>query len=265
MGYRTILVDLTADGPVEGRLHAARSLASRFDAKLVGLHVTPPIELTAWQGGWSVYIPPQVAEAQRKANQEAKARVRAVFDRACGADPAMAWREAEGDPSLLLAEAAHTSDLVVTAMGGTLGTPERIVMAAGVPVLTVPPDTPHDFGHVALVAWKGTREAARAAHDALPFLRTARHVVLCTVGEQGAASLDEAAAMLDRHGVAVHLERVGGTEASAGEILLAQATAHGADLLVMGAYGHARVREVIFGGATHQVLREATLPVLFSG
>jgi nucleotide-binding universal stress UspA family protein len=265
MSYHTILVDLTTDGPVEERLHAARTLASRFDATLVGLHVTPPLELAAWQGGWSVYIPPEVTEAQRKANQEAKARVRAAFDRTCGADPAMTWREAEGDPSLLLAEAAHAADLVVTARGGTLGTPERLVTATGVPVLTLPPDVPRDFGHVVLVAWKGTREAARAAHDALPFLRTAQHVVLCTVGEQGAASLDEAAAMLGRHGVAVHLERVGGTEASAGEILLAQATAHGADLLVMGAYGHARLRELIFGGATHQVLCNATLPVLFSG
>ena len=69
MAYHTILVDLTADGPVEGRLQAARSLASRFDATLVGLYVTPRIELTPWQGGWSVYIPPEVAEAQRKANQ----------------------------------------------------------------------------------------------------------------------------------------------------------------------------------------------------
>jgi nucleotide-binding universal stress UspA family protein len=265
MGYRTILVDLTTDGPVEGRLQAARLLASRFDAALVGLHVTPPIELTPWQGGWSVYIPPEVAEAQRRANQEAKARVRAAFDRTCGADPAMVWREAEGDPSLLLAEAAHTSDLVVTARGGTLGTAERLVTATGVPVLTLPPDVPRDFGHVVLVAWKGTREAARAVHDALPLLRAARHVVLCTVGEQGVASFDQAAAMLGRHGVAVHLERVGGTDASAGEILLAQATAHGADLIVMGAYGHARLRELIFGGATHHVLRNATLPVLFSG
>ena len=72
--------------------------------------------------------------------------------------------------------------------------------------------------------------------------------------------------MLERHGVPVQPERVDRTEGrSAGEILLAQATAHGADLLVMGAYGHARVRELVFGGVTRHVLRAASLPVLFSG
>ena len=72
--------------------------------------------------------------------------------------------------------------------------------------------------------------------------------------------------MLERHGVAVQPERVERTEGrSTGESLLAQATAHGADLLVMGAYGHARVRELVFGGVTRHVLREARLPVLFSG
>ena len=100
MTYCTILVDLTADGPVEARLDVARSLASRFDAVLVGVHVVPELftPLPIWEGGGSVYILPEVIEAQRKVNQEAKERVRAAFDRACGADPTATWREAEGDP-----------------------------------------------------------------------------------------------------------------------------------------------------------------------
>jgi len=266
MTYRTILLDLTADGPVEARLDVARSLASRFGAALIGMHVSPPpLQLAAWQGGMSVYIPPEVAEAQRKANQEAKERVRAAFDRVCGDDPAAEWREAEGDPGQLLAEAAHAADLVVTAGGGSPDVAERLVTATGVPVLALPPGAARDLGRVVLVAWKGSPEAARAAHDALPFLRTAERVVLCAVGERSAAGLDAAAAMLERHQVRVRPERVGGTDASAGEVLLAQAAAHGADLLVMGAYGHARVRELVFGGATRHVLRHAPLPVLFSG
>ena len=267
MTYRTILLDLTADEQVEARLDVARSLASRFDAALIGMHVSPPpLQLAAWQGGMSVYIPPEVVEAQRKANQEAKERVRAAFDRVCGDDPAAEWREAEGDPGQLLAEAAHAADLVVTAGGG--GSPdvaERLVTATGVPVLALPPGAARDLGRVVLVAWKGSPEAARAAHDALPFLQTAERVVLCAVGERSAAGLDAAAAMLGRHQVRVRPERAGGTDASAGEVLLAQAAAHGADLLVMGAYGHARVRELVFGGATRRVLCDATLPVLFSG
>jgi nucleotide-binding universal stress UspA family protein len=271
MAYRTILVDLTADGPVEARLDVARSLASRFDAVLVGVHVVPELftPLPIWEGGGSVYMLPEVIEAQRKVNQEAKERVRAAFDRACGADPTATWREAEGDPVRLLAEAAHASDLVITSRGGALGTAEQLVTATGVPVLVLPPEMPRDFGRVVLVAWKGSPEAARAVHEALPFLQqhtAANRVVLCAVGEEAAAGAEAAAMMLEQHGVAVQPERVEQTDGrSTGEVLLAQATAHGADLLVMGAYGHARVRELVFGGATRHVLRHTTVPVLFSG
>jgi nucleotide-binding universal stress UspA family protein len=272
MTYRTILVDLTADGPVEVRLDVARSLASRFDAVLLGVHVMPELftPLPIWEGGGSVYIPPEVVEAQRKANQQAKELVRAAFDRACGTDPKVTWREAEGDPVRLLAEAAHGSDLVITSRGGALGVAEQLVTATGVPVLVLPPEMPRDFGRVVLVAWKSSPEAARAVHDALPFLQhaAAERVVLCAVGEEAAAGtgLDDAAAMLERHGVPAQPERVDGADGrSTGEVLLAQAAAHGADLLVMGAYGHARVRELVFGGVTRHVLDTATLPVLFSG
>jgi nucleotide-binding universal stress UspA family protein len=270
MTYRTILVDLTADGPVEARLDVARSLAARFEAALIGMHVMPEpfVQLPMWEGGGGVYVLPEVIEAQRKVNLEAKERVRAAFDRTCGATPTAAWREAEGDPVRLLAAAAHASDLVVASRGGALGTAEQLVTATGVPVLALPPEPPRDFGRVALVAWKGSPEATRAVHDALPFLQRAAadRVVLCAVGEEAAASLEEAAAMLERHGVPVQPERVERTDGrSAGEILLAQAAAHGAGLLVMGAYGHARLRELVFGGVTRHVLHAATLPVLFSG
>ena len=87
--------------------------------------------------------------------------------------------------------------------------------------------------------------------------------MLCAVGEQAETSLEAAAAMLRRHGVNVHPHKVDEPDGNAGEVLLAQAAAHGADLLVMGAYGHTRLREMVFGGATRHVLREATLPVLF--
>jgi nucleotide-binding universal stress UspA family protein len=69
--------------------------------------------------------------------------------------------------------------------------------------------------------------------------------------------------MLQRHGVAVHPHRVDQPDGDAGAVLLAQAGAESADLLVMGAYGHARLRELVFGGATRHVLQEAALPVIF--
>ena len=136
--------------------------------------------------------------------------------------------------------------------------------AAGAPVLMVPPGVSGVIGRTVLVAWNGKREAARAAHDALPFLQGAERVELCAIGEGAGAGLDDAAGMLRRHGVPVQAERLAGGDLHAGEMLLAQAVAHRADLLVMGAYGHSRLRELVIGGATRHVLHHATLPVLFS-
>jgi nucleotide-binding universal stress UspA family protein len=127
----------------------------------------------------------------------------------------------------------------------------------------LPPGASGPFGTAIVAGWNGSREAARAVHEALPFLTAAERVVLCAVGEEAARHLEAAATALRRHRVPVHPEQVDGPDGNAGETLLARAAAHGADLLVMGAYGHGRLRELMFGGATRHVLREATLPVLF--
>jgi nucleotide-binding universal stress UspA family protein len=271
MGYRTILIDLTAArAPVGARLEVGGTLAGRFEAVLIGLHVMPePFTLARFYGE-TPYAGPELIEAQRTANREIKERVRMVFQDMAGTNPSWIWRDAEGDPGSLLVAAAHTADLVLTEKGepdtpGTFEVIEELVMAAGVPVLMLPPKPTSRLGETVLVAWNGTREATRAAHGALPFLMGAKRVILCAVGEPAAASLEAAAAMLRRHGMTVQPQHAAGPDGRAGEVLLAQAGAYGADLLVMGAYGHSRLRERVFGGATRHVLREAKLPVLFGG
>jgi nucleotide-binding universal stress UspA family protein len=265
MSYRTILVDLSGPEPMQARVAVARSLAVRFDAMLMGLHVTPPpIVAPIWDGGAGAYLPPEALESERKANEEAKQRARVAFEPTAGSGAASIWREAEGSAAHRLAELAHVSDLVVTERGDVLDTAERVT-GSGVPVLVLPSGFVGDLGQNVLVAWNGSRESARAVHDALPFLLASRNpAVLCAVGKASAESLDDAVAMLQRHGVRIRPERVDGPDANAGEILLALATAHAADLLVMGAYGHSRLREFVFGGATRHVLRHAALPVLLS-
>jgi nucleotide-binding universal stress UspA family protein len=267
MAYRTILVEVAEDGALEPRLQAARTLAGRFDAVLIGMHVMPspfvPVAL-----GDGAYLAPELIEAQREGNRQIKEKLEAVFRSVCGAGEGAIWQEAEGDPGRLLAAAARTTDLLVArqAKAGDADAPDvldQLVTAAGVPVLALPAGVSGDLGHTAMIAWNGSCEATRAAHDALPFLRTAGRVVLCGVGDEAAASLEAAAAMLKRHGVAVEPQQVDEPDGDAGAVLLAQAAASAADLLVMGAYGHTRLRELVFGGATRHVLRGATLPVLF--
>ena len=267
MAYRTIVVEVADDGALEARLQAACALAGRFDAVLIGLHAMPapfvPVAL-----GDGAYLAPELIETQRAANQQINEKVQAIFGSVCGAGPDVIWREAEGDPGRLLAAAARASDLLVArhTNAGSAAAPDlldQLVTAAGVPVVALPAGVRGDLGDTVMVAWNGSCEATRAAHEALPFLRAADRVILCGVGGAAAASLDAATAMLQRQGVAVEARQVDAPDGDAGAVLLAQAAAQAADLLVMGAYGHTRLRELMFGGATRHVLRAATLPVLF--
>ena len=147
----------------------------------------------------------------------------------------------------------------------------RIAIESGRPVLLVP-----HYGHFAhcgrraLIGWNGTREAARAAFDAVPILKHADVVYVSRIDaeeseeEGGAYPGAELAKALARHGIKTTAERLARSEVDAGEALLSHASDVGADLIVMGAYGHGRLREFILGGATRTILQSMTVPVLMS-
>jgi nucleotide-binding universal stress UspA family protein len=272
MTYRTILLELVDDAENDARIECAKRLAQQFDAELVGIHVSPPPFLPVGFGEGAAYVGPEVFEAQREANRLVRERVEASFRRHC--DPArMAVREMyeEGDPGELLAEAARGADLTIVAQEGGSGfdalAPQpihHVILSAGGPVLVLPRGVSDAaFGKHVAVAWNGSREAARAAKDALPFLTGAESVTLMAAGEEAVATLDAGVGLLKRHGAPVATKPIEPSR-SHGAMLLDAAAAEGADLLVMGAYGHSRLREIVLGGATREVLRGARIPVLLS-
>ena len=122
----------------------------------------------------------------------------------------------------------------------------------------------------AIIAWNGTREAARAAHDAVPLLAGAEQVTVLVVDPQShrsAVAEEPGAALarhLARHGLRTEARTVSSAQRSVGEAVLAEAAATGAELIVMGAYGHSRLREFVFGGVTEHLLRAMPVPVLFA-
>ena len=122
------------------------------------------------------------------------------------------------------------------------------------------------LGKRVLVAWNGTREAARATHDALPFLTHADKVVVLSVNASGKVHIPGAdiSTHLARHGVDVEIHNREGNDVSVGDAILNAVSDYGADLLVIGAYGHSRVRELVLGGVTRHLLRHMTIPVLMS-
>ncbi|MEQ1518494.1 MAG: universal stress protein, partial [Usitatibacteraceae bacterium] len=172
--------------------------------------------------------------------------------------------------------ARHADLLVMTqddpelALGIGPSIPSEIIMGAGRPVLLVPfAGSFADCGQRALLAWSGSRESTRAAADALPFLTTAREVkVLSLMSDTSTDWSDPPGAdvglWLARQGVHVTLHQRKSREHAVGDQLLSAAQEWGADLIVMGAYGHSRVYEMVLGGVTRAMLRRMTVPVLMS-
>jgi nucleotide-binding universal stress UspA family protein len=143
------------------------------------------------------------------------------------------------------------------------------MMAAGRPVLVVPPGTESLAAHHIVVGWKDTREARRAIWDALPFLKRAEAVHVTEVApdselKEAARRAADIVAHLERHQVKASAEVRTRREASAADELILVAEQHAADLIVVGGYGHTRLREWIFGGVTRGLLTRSPMCCLFS-
>jgi nucleotide-binding universal stress UspA family protein len=181
--------------------------------------------------------------------------------------------EIEGDPIRDTAARARYCDLVVLARAGDKGdfstdAIANILVGCGRPVLLVPEKALSDVGATIAIAWKQTPEAARAVTAAMPLLQRAKKVVVLSAAEtkadseQNGTSAELLATQLRHHGIAAAAQNVPIAPHGSAEALLQAAHDTKADLLVMGAYGHSRVRELVFGGFTRHVLKECSLPVL---
>ena len=170
----------------------------------------------------------------------------------------------------LLVEYARLRDLTILPASSDQWYAELVLFGSGRPTMILPENPkrrPFQLGTVA-VAWDFSRAAARAVSDALPILELAKKVRIVTVVNEKALdtkrSGEELAKNLARHGIDVVLDRVDAKGDSIGAVLESYTSAQGADLLVMGAYGHTKWREFVLGGATRSLLSKPPLPILFS-
>lgn len=275
MTYKTILVHLDESARRAERLGLAFTLAERFDAHLVGLFAPPTDRIPSYarsEGGDALLQ----AIAQRRAAVEKEAKKEFEASRARRGAKSE-WRASTDGSAAGLELHARYADLVIA------GQPQRdgdetepgfageLVLSAGRPVLFVPyAGRFADVGKRVLVAWNAGREAARAVTDALPFLARAESVeVVAFDPERGGADHGEVPGadiglFLARHGVKVTVARQRGIGIDIGSQILSRAADSSADLIVMGAYGHSRIRELVLGGATRELLEAMTVPVLMS-
>ena len=273
MTVKTILVHLANDGQAENRLGTATALARRLGAHITALYVTAPAHMPAaiiGRGASAAYIGEAIAIAREKADL-LRALV-AETSRREGIEIAM--RVVDGEPIDAIKVESRFADIALVGQNPALTVDDIVALhpMEELPLMTACPCLvlPHGqapgstIGRRALIGWKDSHTTARALHAAVPLLESADSAVLLAINEKGAPdpSADAAATFLGRHGIQVEVRVQRGDEGDAGATLLATAAAIDADLLVMGAYGHTRWREMIFGGATAHICRHMTLPVL---
>jgi nucleotide-binding universal stress UspA family protein len=257
-------------------LDVAVGLAERCAAHLTGIYVdSVPVAPEMMAMSTAPVLLETIAEEQ----QERAASARRIFDaatqRAC---LNTGFRRREGPMFAALNQMARYSDLLVLTQEGDGksgpvlgGFADYAVMDCGRPVLVVPfvgAAVPVD-GTV-LVAWSGTRESARAANDALPLLALASRVQVVVIEPEDTLLSDaqfpgaDFCEHLARHDIKAEAKVIPGSDVDAGDLLLSHAADVDANLIVMGAYGHSRLRQLVLGGVTRHLLTHMTVPVLMS-
>ena len=275
MGYKTILVHIDPGKRCAVRVDAAIRLAREHDAHLVALFAAAPFEPPGYV---LAEMGAAVLEAERRAVANAMARTESEFIKqaSVGGLRNIEWRTATGDPADAMILHARYADLAVIGQsdssdGSNIAAdfPERLVLGAGRPVLILPSAGSFPtIGKRILVAWSLSREATRAVTDAIPMLRLADAVHVMAVNprrdEHGEVPGADIGLYLARHGVNVQVKTDQGAEIDVGNELLSRAADLDADLIVMGGYGHSRLKEWVLGGATRTILASMTAPVLMS-
>lgn len=276
-GLGEIVVFIDGHTETAGILEFAGILAQEHSARLISVFMQPeprvtPAETFARGKGMESIIEVHQAqleriETERRAQFEGIVRRHGVRSE---------WRSL---PYLSSEVGVHAyyADLVVIARpepaGQTAAPPglaESLVLSSGRPIIMFPPRGTVSQIRRILVAWNATRESIRAVADALPLLVKAKTVQVLVVDHErnraghGQEPGADIAQHLTRHGAQVEVQRLSSGGKDVGQLLLSQAAAFGADLLVMGAYGHSQLREWMFGGVTRTVLYQAVLPVLLS-
>ncbi len=258
------------DGAV---LRLALALAARHGAEAEAVFARIPPFIPASVDG---ILTPQIVEAQQSIyTQRAEAARKAIADVSQGAPLKPSFAAVEGPALEVMIARARFADLAVIGQPSPdesdavtdFDLPAELVMDLGRPVLVVPNKGEFaDVGKRVLVARAGTRESRRAATDALALLDAGSKLTVLMVNPRAdnATNQAEMKAWYARHGHDVEIRVVRTAEKEVGDVLRATAAEIGADLIVMGAYGRSRLRELILGGATHSMLKHTVVPVLMS-
>ena len=274
MTYATVMVSLALDESNEARLEAAGQIAERFDSGIVGIaaaQFSPPVYFTSGEQAQNLSDQGQALIKKRMSELEVQFR-EATKNRAKYVE----WRCAIDFPARYILQEARCADIIVS--GGqsnalsdpfALASPKDLVMQAGRPLLIAPDNVSWLDLRSVLMAWKDTPEARRAIAYSLPMLRKAKEVTVAEIVEDGdnrsaaVSRVRDVVAWLSRHGVSASevVPEDGGDVIAQLDAIAANV---GAGVVVAGAYGHSRFRELILGGMTQHLMTQSSRCVLLS-
>lgn len=278
MALKDFLVVVDDTPASAARLDLAARLAARCDAHLTALYAFTD---TVFPGYIEAEIPQELRESRRRSRKDQTDRMQAAFDdvmRLHGVTDRSEWLAQEGDPTIAAAVRGRYADLVMVGQPDPdrdrdqlVAQPADLLFECGRPLLVVPyAGRFSTIGERVLVGWNGSREAARAIGDAMPLLTGAKRVVVMAANPKrgpnglGDEPCADIARHLSRHGCRVEATHVATDVVEPGDTLLNMAADESCDLLVMGAYGRSRFRELVLGGMTRFMLQHMTVPVLMS-
>lgn len=280
---KTILVPVEESTVLPSMLETALLAARRFGGQVDGLHVRPALPgVVAAGAAGLVAATPDLVESFERQDRERTERAQSLFNefmRAKGVGPTpvadgpnYGWIEEVSPGDDAVGSRGRAYDLIVVGRpvrGQTtpaMSTLEAALFESGRPLLIAPPTSPAALGNNVCIAWNGSTETARTIAFAMPFLLRAKKVTVVTIegafvpGPTGA----DIARNLARNGIPVEAIDTKDGGRPPGEAMLAEAAASGADMMVKGAYTNSRLRQMIFGGATSQILAAAEMPVFMA-
>jgi len=277
MDYKDILVHLDSSPSCPARIDVGISFARAFGARLTGLYV---VGLAPMHQYAEADLGPELVEAHDKYMREASHEAERLFtERTRNAGVAAEWRQVEGALPDLVMLHARFADLVIAGQrnperldpGTAPELPEQLVLDVGRPVIIVPHTGAFPtVGEKVMILWKTSRGAARAVNDALPFLAKAKEVCVVAINPeagisgQGDNPAADVVTHLSRHGITATARVAKAERGTMGKTMRDIAADFGADMIVMGAFGRARWREMILGGMTRNMLATMPLPILMS-
>jgi len=276
MTIKNILVHIDHSIACEQRVKTAIDLATEYQARLSALFVVPDYFVPSYvEAQISTDIIAQISEQAIERAKETQSKIKAQVE---AAGMKVDCYIEEGNLIGIISDYSLYTDLLILGQSQTddpdnisEGLADHLVLEGGAPCLVIPYiGTRKTLGKHVLLAWNGSRESARALRDALPVLQAADQVAVLMIKpkshDEEHTAIEEKVILgyLADHGIEAKMDLCIDKQLDPGDTILAQASDNDIDLIVMGAYGHSRLREVVLGGATRHLLKEMTVPVLIS-